>query len=241
VSVRIRFLGTGNAFAAGGRSHACILLEHPGGTLLLDCGASALPAIVRTIDPEKVDAVAVTHLHGDHFVGIPFLLDERKWNGRTRPMTLAGPPSLEKRVQQVGTGAGMDLSKLPFECRFVVLGNEPAQVGGAEIVAIPVKHSPDSEPHGMRVRVDGKLIAYTGDAVWTDALVRIADGADLLICECTWFEKRDPVHLNAQDLVQHRTELRAKRVLLTHLGVESLAHRGELPFEVAEEGMEIVL
>lgn len=241
MSVRLRFLGTGNAFAAGGRSHACILLEHDGGTLLLDCGASALPAIVRTIEPEKIDAVAVTHLHGDHFVGIPFLLDERKWNGRTRPITIAGPPSLEKRVNQVGSGAGMDLTKMPFECRFVVLGEKPATIAGAEIVALPVQHVADAEPHGLRVRVGGKLIAYTGDAVWTDALVRLADGADLLISECSWFESRDPVHLNAQDLIAHKGELRAKRIVLTHLGKEAVAHRDQLPFEAAEDGMEIVL
>ena len=241
MTVRVRFLGTGNAFAAGGRSHACILVEHDGGTLLLDCGASALPAIVRVLDPERIDAVAVTHLHGDHFVGIPFLLDERKWNGRTRPITLAGPPSLEKRVLQVGAGAGMDFSTLPFECRYVVLGRKAVTIAGAEIEAIPVKHSPDSEPHGLRVRVGGKLIGYTGDALWTDDLVAIAEGADLFISECTWFSKRDPVHLNAQDLVAHKAELHARRVVLTHLGVESLEHRRDLPFEAAEDGMEIVL
>ena len=241
MTVRVRFLGTGNAFAAGGRSHACILVEHDGGTLLLDSGASALPAIVRALDPEKVDAVAVTHLHGDHFVGIPFLLDERRWNGRTRPITLAGPPSLQKRVLQVAAGAGMDFAKLPFECRYVVLGRQPQTVGGAEITAIPVQHSPDSEPHGFRVRVGGKLIGYTGDALWTDELIAIADGADLFISECTWFSKRDPVHLNAQDLIAHKAQIRARRVLLTHLGFESLAHRGELPFEVADDGMTVEL
>ena len=241
MTVRVRFLGTGNAFAAGGRSHACILLEHDAGTLLLDCGASALPAIVRVMDPERVDAVAVTHLHGDHFAGIPFLLDERRWNGRTRPFTLAGPPSLRARTLQVAEGAGMDFSSLPFECRYLTLGRDPASVAGAQIAAIPVQHSPSSEPHGLRVQAGGKTIAYTGDAIWTDALVEIADGADLLISECTWFSKRDPVHLNAQDLVRHKADLRAKRVILTHLGWESLAHRGELPFEVAEDGTTIEL
>jgi len=241
MTVRVTFLGTGNAFAAGGRSHACILVRHDGGTLLLDCGGSSLPAITRTLEPGAVDAIAVTHLHGDHFGGIPFLLDEQKWNGRTRPIVMGGPRSLEERVRQVAHGYRMDLSSLPYDARFVVLGPDPTPLAGAQVTALPVQHSPDSEPHGLRVRVGGKLIAYTGDAVWTDALPALADGADLLISECTWFEKRDPVHLNAQDLAEHKNDLRARRVLLTHLGVESLANRSRLPFEVAEDGMEIEL
>jgi ribonuclease BN (tRNA processing enzyme) len=241
VTVRVTFLGSGNAFAAGGRSHACILLQHGGGTLLLDCGGSSLPAITRTIDPGDIDAVAISHLHGDHIGGIPFLLDEQKWNGRTRPIVLGGPPSLQERVLEVAHGYRMDLTHLPYETRFVVLGRDPAELAGMEATALPVQHTADSEPHGLRVRVDGKLIAYSGDAIWTDALPALADGADLFICECTHFEKRDPVHLNAQDLAQHRSQLRAQRVLLTHLGAESLANRSRLPFEVADDGMSVEL
>jgi ribonuclease BN (tRNA processing enzyme) len=236
VTVEVRFLGSGNAFAAGGRSHACILVTTGAGSILLDCGGSSLPAIVRAIDPGRIDAVAVTHLHGDHFGGIPFLLDEQKWNGRKRAIVLAGPRSLEKRVRQVAEGFGMDLGTLGYEMRFVVLGREETDVGPAKVAAFPVMHSPDAEPHGLRVRVDGKLIAYSGDAKWTDALPALADGADLFICECTWFERSDPVHLGADDLIRHRGELRARRVVLTHLGAESLAKRGRLPFEAADDG-----
>jgi len=236
MSVEVRFLGSGNAFAAGGRSHACILVTSGDGALLLDCGGSSLPAIVRTIDPQRIDGVAVTHLHGDHFGGIPFLLDEQKWNGRTRPIAIGGPPSLEQRVAQVSGGYRMDFSDLRYEVRYLTLGAEEQALGPARVSAMPVRHSPDSEPHGLRVRIDGKLIAYSGDAVWGEELVRLADGADLFICECTWFERRDPVHLRARDLEEHRAELRCGRVIITHLGAESLAERARLPFEAADDG-----
>jgi ribonuclease BN (tRNA processing enzyme) len=236
VTVEVRFLGSGNAFAAGGRSHACILVTTGAGSILLDCGGSSLPAIVRAIDPGRIDAIAVTHLHGDHFGGIPFLLDEQKWNGRKRPIVIAGPPSLEQRVRQVAAGFGMDLGTLGYDLRFVVLGGEETELGPARVSAHPVDHSPDSEPHGLRVRVGGKLIAYSGDTVWTPDLVALADGTDVFICECTWYERRDPVHLNADDLVRHRDELRSARVVLTHLGAEALANRDRLPFEAADDG-----
>ena len=236
MTVEVTFLGTGNAFAAGGRSHACLLVGADAGALLLDCGGSSLPAIVRAIGAGAIDAIAVTHLHGDHFGGIPFLLDEQKWNGRRRPIVIGGPPSLEKRVRQVAAGFGMDLATLPYELRFVVLGRDEIALGPARVSALPVRHVPEAEPHGLRVRIDGKVIAYSGDAIWGDELVALADGADLFVCECTHFERRDPVHLNATDLATHRTELRAKRIVLTHLGAESLAHRDRLPFEAADDG-----
>lgn len=237
MTVEIRFLGSGNAFAAGGRSHACILVtSQKSGALLLDCGGSSLPAITRTLDPGRIDAVAVTHLHGDHFGGIPFLLDEQKWNGRRRPIIIGGPPSLEQRVRQVAAGYGMDLAGLPYELSFVVLGPLERTLGPAMIGALPVRHSPDAEPHGLRVRMEGKLIAYSGDALWGPELAAVADGADLFICECTWYERRDPVHLNALDLVAHRDDLRCGRVVLTHLGAEALANRDRLPYPAADDG-----
>lgn len=241
VGIRVTFLGSGNAFAAGGRAHACILVEHGAGALLLDCGGASLPAITRRTDPGRIDAIAVTHLHGDHFGGIPFLMDEQKWSGRTRPLAIGGPPSLRERLDQVAAGFGMDFATLRYEWSVVTLGRTPTTLAGAEVVAIPVRHSPDAEPHGLRVRIGGTVIAYSGDAVWSEALVELADGADLFVSECTWYSKRDPVHLNALDLKEHGPRLRARRIVLTHLGAEALAHRAELPYEVADDGTVVEL
>jgi len=236
VTVEVRFLGSGNAFAAGGRSHACILVRHSGSSLLLDCGGSSLPAITRALDPGSIDAIAVSHLHGDHFGGIPFLLDEQKYAPRRRPLAIGGPPSLEKRVRQVADGFGMDLATLGFEVTFQVLGRDEQQLGPTRVAALPVRHSPAAEPHGLRMRVGGRLIAYSGDATWSDELVAVADGADLFICESTTYAVRDPVHLSGVELAAHRRDLRCARVVLTHLGKDALAHRDELPFEAADDG-----
>lgn len=243
MSIEIRFLGSGNAFAAGGRSHACILLTDGASALLLDCGASSLPAITKVIDPGRIDAVAITHLHGDHFGGIPFLLDEQKYAPRRKPIAIGGPPALEERVRRAASAYDMDLSNqsLGYEATFVTLDRTERPLGAARVAAFPVKHSPNAQPHGLRVRIDGKLIAYSGDAIWSEELVALADGADLFICESTHYSVRDPVHLNALDLIEHRSELRAKRVVLTHLGADALAHRDQLPFESVDDGTTIRL
>jgi len=81
MAVRVTFIGSGNAFADGGRSHACIHVSAPGVSLLLDCGGSSLPAVKREIDPEAIDAIAISHLHGDHFGGIPYLVVEQHFAG----------------------------------------------------------------------------------------------------------------------------------------------------------------
>jgi ribonuclease BN (tRNA processing enzyme) len=238
MSVEVRFLGSGNAFAAGGRGHACILVTAPDGRILLDCGGSALPAITRACDPASIDAVAVTHLHGDHFGGLPFLAMQQQYAGRTRPLDVGGPRSLAIRFREVATGLYADYYRdaFPYALTFHVLGASPTRLGPADVTAHPVTHVPSSEPHGLRVRVGGRLIAYSGDAVWSDALPALADGADLFICEATTFATSDPVHLSARDLTAHRDELRTRRIVVTHLGEESLANRKHLGFEIAEDG-----
>ena len=245
MTVRIRFLGSGNAFADGSRSHACIHLSAPGVSLLLDCGASSLPAIRRLADPALITAVAVTHLHGDHFGGIPFLLDQQKWSQRAGAMVLAGPPSLERRVGDLAAAYTMDFATLGFPISYVVLGPDERDVAGARIAALPVHHSPNVEPHGLRVRVDGKHIAYSGDARWSDELVAVARGADLFICEATNYSAADdqanPVHLSYETLMRRRAELDCRRIVLTHLGTNTLAHLSELELDYAVDGTELVV
>src|SRR5437879_2480836 len=120
--ITVKFLGSGNAFADGGRSHACIHVSAPGVSLLLDCGGSSLPMIKRHIDPAEIAGVVVSHLHGDHFGGIPFLLDEQKWAGRRTPLAIGGPPSLQSRVQLESQAftIGMSRDYLGFDVPYVV-------------------------------------------------------------------------------------------------------------------------
>ncbi len=243
MTVEVRFLGTGDAFASGGRSHACILVTAPEGRILLDCGGSSLPAIVRTCDPGTIDAVAVTHLHGDHFGGLPYLVLQQKYAPRMRPLLVGGPPSLEERYLASMRALYADFfhSPCPFEVGWTILGPIPTRLGPAEISAHPVEHVPASEPHGFRVRIGGKLIAYSGDARWSPALHMLADGADLFISETTTYSVPDPVHLSAKELAAHRDELRCARLVATHLGKDSVAHVASLGLEHAEDGMAIEL
>jgi ribonuclease BN (tRNA processing enzyme) len=239
MTVRVQFLGSGSAFSDGGRANAAIHVTAPGVSLLLDCGGSALPAIKKHIDPATIDAIAVTHLHGDHFGGIPFLVIEQHFTGRKKPLVAGGPPSLEQRIRAEEQALYPDFfgpTTLGFPFTTVVLGAEPTELGGARVTALPVRHVRLAEPHGLRVDVGGKLIAYSGDARWTEHLAAVAKGADLFICEATFFEREDPSHISYRTLMAHREEFRAKRIVLTHLGAETLAHLTDLELEHAVDG-----
>jgi ribonuclease BN (tRNA processing enzyme) len=219
----------------------------PGVSLLLDCGGSSLPMIKRYGDPAEIAGIAISHLHGDHFGGIPFFLDEQKWARRKPALAVGGPPSLRARLDLEGQAFTIDMTResLGFDVPIAVLGANEQQLGGARVTAHPVTHSPIAEPHGLRVRVGDTVIAYSGDAAWSDALVALAKGAHLFICEATLFataeEKDNPVHVSYETLARNRSRFECDRMILTHLGANTLAHANDLEIEYATDGMELTV
>lgn len=80
---RARFLGSGDAFGSGGRFQACLMLSGAGENVLLDCGATSLTAIKgSSVDPSSIGAVLISHFHGDHFGGLPFLILDGQFSRR---------------------------------------------------------------------------------------------------------------------------------------------------------------
>src|ERR1700744_855916 len=100
--VAVTFAGSGDAFGSGGRSQACIHLRAPGhAPALLDCGATSLSALKACgLDPGEIGTVFVSHLHGDHFGGLPYLILDGQFSRRTSPRTVAGPPGTAGRLRQ---------------------------------------------------------------------------------------------------------------------------------------------
>jgi len=245
VSVRVRFFGSGNAFADGGRSHACIHVSAPGVSVLLDCGGSALPAIMRAGAADSIDAIAISHLHGDHFGGIPYLLIQQHYAKRVRPLTIAGPRDLIGRLRGAEQALYPDFysksGQPQYEVRMLVLGAEETALGAAMVTALPVKHVAEADPHGIRVRIGDTLIAYSGDASYNEQLPRVAQGADLFICDSTYWDFEEPSHASYKSIMRNREQLECKRIVLTHLGADALAHAGEMELEHATDGLEIVL
>jgi ribonuclease BN (tRNA processing enzyme) len=241
---RVRFIGSGDSFGTGGRFQTCILVDADGYRFLIDCGATSLVALKRAgVDPGSIDAVLLTHFHGDHCGGVPYLILDGQFSKRERRLVVGGPPGVRERMTAVFEAALPTSSRTEqrFAVSYVELGEKTTRIGPLEVVALAVAHLPETVPHGLRVLVDGHVVAYTGDTDWCEALPRLADGADLFIAEAYSFEKRIPQHLSHATLLAHREELRAKRLVLTHAGAETLVRRADLAWPLADDGTAIEL
>src|SRR5437870_2054419 len=103
MSVTVRFVGSGDSFGSGGRFQTCILVDGPASRIAIDFGTSSLIALAQQdIDHNSIDAIVLTHLHGDHCGGVPFLLiDAMLAAKRSRPLTIAGPIDLRRRMEAI--------------------------------------------------------------------------------------------------------------------------------------------
>ena len=244
--VSVCFLGSGDAFGSGGRFQACIHVRSSSSSVLLDCGASSLIAMRQFgVEPNEIEAILVSHLHGDHFGGIPFfILDGQFLSKRDRPLLIAGPPGFEARVRQAQEAlfAGSSQTQQNYELRFLEwTDRHPMTMGGISVTPFEVVHASGAPPFALRLELDGKTIAYSGDTEWTNALIDAAQGADLFICEANFYDKKIKFHLDYVTLAARRGELRCKRLVLTHMNAGMLEHLPSLDVEAAEDGTEIAL
>ena len=244
--VRVRVLGCGDAFGSGGRFQSCFIVTSKAGACLLDCGATALVAMRRfAVDPATIDAIFLSHLHGDHFAGLPFLLLEQHFVGRRdKPLLIAGPAGTEQRLMATLEVFFPGSAKLAwgFPLTFTELSERrTARFGPFAITPHVVTHPSGSAAFAFRLKIGDRLIGYSGDTEWTDVLLKVARDADLFITECYAFNSSPPHHITYNILRQHLHEIRAKRLVLTHLSQEMLDRRSDVGLEVAEDGQLIEL
>ena len=240
--MRLRFLGSGDAFGSGGRFHTCFYVERSGAQpFLIDFGASSLIAMKRFgIDPGAVGTILVTHLHGDHFGGLPFfLLDAHLVARRTAPLTLAGPPGFKARLETAMECFFPGSTSIPARFELTVrelAAEERHAIGGLAVTPFEVRHFSGAPPYAYRIEADGKVLTYSGDTEWAETLVPAARGADLFICEAYFFDKKVKWHIDYATLKGRLAEIGAKRTILTHMSAELLGRLGEVALETAEDG-----
>jgi ribonuclease BN (tRNA processing enzyme) len=248
--VRIFFLGTGDAFCAGGRHQAAYLIECPVGSsegaLLLDCGATALSSLNRqNLGAASIDVIFLSHLHGDHIAGLPFLFLHYIYiQPRSQPLKIVGPTGVESRVRMLfqATYADTAAEPLPYALEFIeVQPGEEFRFNDFRIRPFAVPHQKQPISLGCEIEAGGRKIVYTGDSGWTEDLVAHTQNADLFLCECSFFDTRLENHLDYLRIAENLDRFGAKRIILTHLGEEVLMRQQEVKLEMAYDGLTALL
>jgi ribonuclease BN (tRNA processing enzyme) len=244
--VSVTVLGAGDAFASKGWFQAGYIIKAAGLQILMEAGPTLLASMKRLrMAPDDIDIVLVSHLHGDHFSGLPFLILEYLYESpRRRRLTLAGPPQLEERTWTLFRAMypESDTSELEQKFDFVVLEpNRTQEVAGAvQIHSVRTPHTVKDLSLAFRIAVGGKVIAFSGDTGWTEELVALSSGSDLFLCECTYFDEPAlDFHISYAQLVTQSHRFDTRRLILTHVGREVLDRRSDIGLELAGDGMVI--
>jgi len=243
--MQLRFIGCGDAFGSGGRFNTCFHVTGKQANFLIDCGASSLPALKRLdVARDEIDLILITHFHGDHFAGLPFLLLDAQFSRRTRPLVIAGPDGIETRLAHVMEALFEHSSKTKQRFELSVVPLQPEETrhfGNVEVTPYAVVHGESGGPFlGYRIETEGRVLAYTADSEWTDTLIPLARDADLFIAEAYMYEKVVRSHLSLKTLEQHLPEINARRLVLTHMSDDMLLRLQDLPYTAAEDGMVVV-
>lgn len=244
--MEVKFIGCGDAFGSGGRFNTCFLLTGTGCRFLVDCGASSLVALKHHgIEPNTIDAIVVSHLHGDHFGGLPFfLLDAGMMSKRDRPLAILGPPGLPERLKATQEvlfpGSSERTYRFPVAVTEMTL-DQRHEGHGFAVTPRLAAHSSGAPSFNLCIECDGRVVTYSGDTAWTETLVPAAQGADLFICECSYYDRAVAGHLDYASLKPRLGEIGAKRVILTHMDPVMLARRADIAEETATDGLVVTL
>ncbi|MEM7774482.1 MAG: MBL fold metallo-hydrolase [Pseudomonadota bacterium] len=247
--MQLTVIGSGDAFSSGGRLHPCFHVSFGTTKLLIDCGATALIGLRRAgLDPNEIETIVLSHLHGDHFAGIIWLLLYGQHPGqRQSPLTIYGPVGTEQRIRQaydvLYPGAADVPSRFPVSYVTFDVNSEIGLLGG-RMRTYAAQHPSGAPSTMLRFEIADKVLAYSGDTEWSDDLLPCAEQADLFITECFSREKPIRYHLDWPTLARNVPHLTARRILLTHMSQSMLDNPPEPTdprVSFADDGQVIVI
>ena len=240
--MKLYILGCGDAFGSGGRNQSGYLLEASDRLFLLDCGPTSLLAMKQLgFDSDRLDVILLSHLHGDHFAGLPFFFIEYLYEKhREKPLHVAGPAGTEEKARGLFSlmyGKGTEAGDLPPNCFHSFEPGRTTTIEGIEVHPFRVPHQVNEVSLGLKVSYKGKQVLFSGDSAWTDAFLEHAQGVDLFLCECTYYDRQSSNHMSYLQLREQLPKFGCHRIILTHMGSEMLTRSTEIACAIAHDGM----
>lgn len=211
----------------------------------MDCGATTMTGINRLgIDPNAIETILITHLHGDHFSGLVWWLMHANYvSNRTAPLVIAGPAGLRERLYAASEALfpGMAATQYRFPLDFREFASQvPIELGAVRVTPYQVNHPSGAQAFAVRLDGEGRSLGFSGDTEWVDNLVPCARGADLMIVDCFGYDTDIGFHMSWKTIAAHLPELAARHIMLTHMGPEMLSRLGEVSdpnILAAEDGL----
>ncbi|MBI5946519.1 MAG: MBL fold metallo-hydrolase [Chloroflexi bacterium] len=222
----LAFIGSGNAFMPGGLCCNGFVVNE---RYLFEAPPQALMSLAKLkIDPNELDAVVLSHHHGDHFLGLPFLLLHWRWKGRTRPVTIVGPKNTRELASRIAEDVFPGVFGEGFAINWVeATPGKCVRVGDLTVEGVLVQHDDLlAETLGYKSWINGRNFGYTGDTILCDAVMDLARTSELLISECASRDLKVPVHMNLVDDIPIVREAMApdSQLLLTHISPDVTAN-----------------
>lgn len=242
--IKITILGMGRFGSDSGYANQSMLIEYKGSGILIDCGPTAVYQMRRyDIDYDRIDYILLTHYHGDHTGSIPILLTDMKVNpdrkSRKKDIHIVGKSEVKANITTL-----IDAMKLNPDLGFVKYYDavdtdlNTIMPDGVSIKYYNMIHREES----IAYRLDfdnGKSVSVTGDTRWTDEILKLADGCDLMFIENSMKDYYDAPHLSLEELLKKSKEINCEKIKIVHTiseVVKSLNEKEHTKVEACEDG-----
>ncbi len=213
-------LGSGNSFNINGRGHTSFLID---GEILVDCGPTILYNIEKfKIDISNLQIILITHFHGDHFLGLPFVMLYFEYIvHRKQPITIIGPKGLKKNYKKL---LNLSYPGIEFSFQIPIIELKKNQTITTyvnnkhyTIKSYPITHKKESI--GYRITNNNKTFAFTGDTILNEQVYHLLEDVNIGILELSLQDNPENKisHVSLSEVLQNRDKIKAKKLYFNHI------------------------